>query len=89
MLKQPSARLLAVVLALAVGLLGIHASLHWDGHSYDNCQACHTGRVAISQPTVQLSLQPPVPVARFAPPETVLADLEPVCTHRIPRSPPA
>ena len=89
MLKQPSARLLAVVLALSMGLLGLHAAMHWDGPSYDKCQACHCGRVAISQPAVQLVLQPPAPVVRFAPPENVLVDLEPVCAHRIPRAPPA
>jgi len=88
MLKRPHLRLLAIVVVLAVALLGLHAALHSHGSGYDNCQACHSGRV-IFQPAVQLALQPPVPVARFAPPETVLVDLELVCTHRIPRAPPA
>jgi len=86
MLKQ--ARLLAIALVLAVGLLGLHAALHWHGPNYDNCQACHTGRVAMSEPAITLALETPEATARFAPPETRLVDLEPVCTHRIPRAPP-
>ncbi len=89
MLKGPRRRLLAIALVLAVGLLGLHAALHWHGPEFDNCQACHSGRVAVFQPTVELVLQRPVPVARFAPPETPRLDLEPVCTHCIPRAPPA
>jgi hypothetical protein len=89
MLKRPHRRLLAIALVLTVGLLGLHAALHWHGPEFDNCQACHSGRVAVFQPIVELVLQPPAPVARFAPPETPLVDLEPVCTHRIPRAPPA
>jgi len=88
MRKRPSIRLLAIVIVVAVGLLGLHAALHSHGPGYDNCQACHSGRVAIFQPAVQLALQQPVPVARFASPETALFDLEPVCTNRIPRAPP-
>jgi hypothetical protein len=87
--KQPRARFLAAALILAVGLLGLHGALHWHGPNYDNCQACHTGRVAMSEPAIALALEAPGPIARFAPPETRSVDLEPVCTHRIPRAPPA
>lgn len=87
--SRRSIRLLAIVLALSVGVLGLHAALHWHGPNYDNCQACHSGRVAISQPGIELSLQTPVLVARFAPPETPRLHIEPVCTHRVPRAPPA
>jgi len=87
--KQPSKRLLAVAVALAVGLLGLHAALHWHGPNYDNCQACHTGRVAMSEPAAQPAVKAPEPVGRFAPPEAPLVDLEPAATSRIPRAPPA
>jgi len=89
MLKQPCTRLLAVALVLAVGLLGLHAALHWHGPNYDNCQACHTGRVAVSTPAASLTLGAPQPIARFAVSETPLLDLEPVSAYRIPRAPPA
>jgi len=81
--------LLIIIVALAVGLLGLHSTLHWHGPNYDNCQACHSGRTAVFQPVVQLALQAPAPVARFAPPETTHADIEPVYTPRTPRAPPA
>jgi hypothetical protein len=87
--KRPCARLLALTLLFAVGLLGLHAALHWHGPHYDTCQACHTGRVAVSQPGVELAVEAPGPMARFVPPETPLVDLEPICTYRIPRAPPA
>jgi len=87
--KQPLKRSLAVALVLAVGLLGLHAALHWHGPNYDNCQACHTGRVAMSQPALQLAVKAPQPIARFAPPEIPLVVLEPVSSSRIPRAPPA
>jgi len=86
---MPKSRLLAVILVLAVGALGLHAALHWHGPSYDNCQACHGGRVAISQPAVELAVDAPEPVARFAPSETPRLTLEPISTNRIPRAPPA
>jgi hypothetical protein len=89
MRKQQRTQLLAIALVIVVGLLGLHAALHWHGPDYDNCQACHSGRVAISRPAVQLPLKPPVPVARLAPPEAPLVDLGPVCTHHTPRAPPA
>ena len=89
MSQQLHRRLVAVAVLLAVGLLGLHAALHWQGPNYDNCQACHTGRVAVSEPTVQLALEAPQTVARFQPPDTPLIDLEPVSTYRIPRAPPA
>jgi hypothetical protein len=82
-------QLVTVGLVLAVGLLGLHAALHWHGPNYDNCQACHTGRMAMSQPAVQPAIEAPELIARFAPPETPLVDLEPVCTLRIPRAPPS
>jgi hypothetical protein len=82
-------RLLAIVLALAVCVLGLHAALHWHGPNYDNCQACHSGRVAIYQPAIDLAQQVPVLLARFAPTETPRLHVDPVCTHRIPRAPPA
>ena len=87
--KQPCARLLAVALILAVGLLGLHAALHWHGPHYDNCQACHTGRMAMSEPALQPAVKMPEPIGRFAPLEAPLVDLEPVSTSRIPRAPPA
>lgn len=89
MSKRPLIKLQAVVLVLAVGLLGLHAAVHWHGPNYDNCQACHSGRVAISQPAVQLALQSLAPVARLATPETLLVGLAPVRAYRIPRAPPA
>jgi hypothetical protein len=88
--KQLRTRLLGITLALVVGLLGLHATLHWHGPNYDHCQACHTGRVAVSQPAVELSIVAPEPTARFAATETrSLVNPAPVCTHRIPRAPPA
>ncbi|HXW62466.1 MAG TPA: hypothetical protein VEJ45_07705 [Candidatus Acidoferrales bacterium] len=88
MSKQPRSRLLAVALVLAVGLLGLHAALHWHGPSYDNCQACHTGRVALSAPFVLPAVETPETIARFAPPETPPVSLEPFSTSRTPRAPP-
>jgi hypothetical protein len=82
-------RAVAVALVFAVGLLGLHAALHWHGPDYDNCQACHTGRVAVSEPVVELALEAAQPIARFAPTEALLPDLEPVSTYLIPRAPPA
>ena len=87
--KQPCTRLLAVALILAVGLLGLHAALHWHGPNYDNCQACHTGRVAMSEPAAQPAVKTPELLGRCAAPETPLVDFEPVSTSRIPRAPPA
>ena len=89
MRKQPRTGLLVIALVLAVGLLGLHSALHSHGPNYDNCQACHSGRVAVFQPAFELALQAPALVARFAPPEAPLVDLEPVYTHRTPRAPPA
>jgi len=88
-MSRRSIRLLAIVLTLAVCVLGLHAALHWHGPNYDNCQACHSGRVAISQPATDLAPQTPVLVARFAPPDAPVLHVEPNCTHRIPRAPPA
>jgi hypothetical protein len=88
-MSRRSIRLLAIVLMLAVCVLGLHAALHWHGPNYDNCQACHSGRVAISQPAIGLGAQTPILLARFTAPESPRLHIDPVCSHRIPRAPPA
>lgn len=86
--RRLSMRVLAVVVILAMAALGLHVALHWHGQDFDNCQACHVGHAAVPQPVVRLVAQTSRPVARFAPAEAPAVDLEPVCTHRIPRAPP-
>jgi hypothetical protein len=87
--RRLSTRVLAVVVILAMAALGLHVALHWQAQDFDNCQACHVGHAAIPQPAVRLATQKATLVARFAPPEAPAIDVEPVCTHRIPRAPPA
>jgi hypothetical protein len=89
--KRIDLRWLTVALILAVGALGIHAAIHWQGPSYDeqHCQICQIGHAAIPQPAVETPVQAPVPVARFAPAEEPTPDLEAIETLSIPRAPPA
>jgi hypothetical protein len=72
-----------VALILAVGALGLHAAIHWQGPSYDeqHCQICQIGHAAIPQPAVETPVQ--------APAEEPTPDLEAVETLSIPRAPPA
>ena len=88
--KRIALRLLAVALILSVGLFAMQAAGHWHGHSSDeqHCQVCHTGHVAVPQPAAQMEMQSPVAVARFAVAEDQKLNLDPVCSHRIPRAPP-
>jgi hypothetical protein len=91
MRKQIAIRLLAVTLMLCVGLFAMQAAGHWHEHSADeqHCQICHIGHAAVPQPAVQMGMQTPVAVARFAVAENQKLTLDPVCSHRIPRAPPA
>ena len=90
MAKRITLRLLAVALILTVCALGTHAVVHWDGHAYDeqHCQVCHIGHAAVPQTAAQVSLQAPVPIARFAHVEELAPYLVPVRTLSIPRAPP-
>ncbi|MFZ0580186.1 MAG: hypothetical protein WAN72_25360 [Candidatus Acidiferrales bacterium] len=90
MRKQIALRLLAVALILAVGAFSVQAIGHWHEHSSDeqHCQICHIGHAAVPQPAVQMGVQTPVAVARFAVNENQQLALDPVCNHRIPRAPP-
>jgi hypothetical protein len=85
------AALIAIVLVVAMCALGLHAAAHWHGQTYNDqvCQACHAGHTVMPQPVVQLAGQTAAAVQRFAAPEAPLLSLAPVCTHRIPRAPPA
>jgi len=82
---------LTVALIVFVGVFALEAAGHWHANSYDeqHCQVCQLGHVSVPQPSAQVRLQAPVPVARFAPAETTAPLLEPVSTHKIPRAPPA
>jgi hypothetical protein len=82
---------LVVALILFVGIFAMEAAGHWHANSYDeqHCQVCHLGHVSVPQPSAQVAVQVPVPIARFAPPEVLAPVLEPVGTHKIPRAPPA
>jgi hypothetical protein len=89
--KNIAIRLLAVVLMVAVCVLGAQAVGHSHEKAFDeqHCQVCHIGHVAIPQPTVQAEVQTPAPVARFSPAEESSRGLEPARTLSIPRAPPA
>jgi hypothetical protein len=89
--KRIALRLLALALILSMGLFAMQAAGHWHGHSSDeqHCQVCHTGHVTVPQPSAQLGVQLPVAVAQLAIPEDQKLSLDPVCSHRIPRAPPA
>jgi len=80
----------AVVLVLAVFALGLHVAAHWHGAYGDQiCQACHAGHTAMPQPLALLVDQAATSVQRYIAPEAPLLALALVCTHRIPRAPPA
>ena len=89
--RKLAIRLLAVVLMVAVCVLGAQAVGHSHEKAFDeqHCQVCHIGHVAIPQPTVQAEVQTPAPVARFSPAEESSRGLEPARTLSIPRAPPA
>lgn len=91
MTKRISLSLLAVVLILAVGALGVHTASHWHTNASpdQHCQACHIGHAAIPQPAAQGADLAPVPVARFAAAESSWPDFEAVRTLSVPRAPPA
>ena len=89
--RRIALQLLAVALILAVGLLGLHAAVDWNAHTYDGqrCQTCQIAHAAAPQSAVQVVVQAPAPVARFAPAEDFRLDLEASRTLSIPRAPPA
>lgn len=89
--KRIALRLLALTLVLSVGLFAFEAVGHWHRDSYDeqHCQVCHLGHVSVPQPSAQVRIPQPIPVARFAPVEVSVPSLETVGTHKIPRAPPA
>jgi hypothetical protein len=81
----------AIVLVVMMCALGLHVALHWHGEAYGDqaCQACHAGHTAMPQPVMQFADQAAALVRRFVAPEAPRIALAPVCTHRIPRGPPA
>lgn len=85
------ATFVAVVLIVAMFALGLHVAAHWHGEAYGDqiCQACHAGHTAMPQPLMQLADQTAARVQRFVAPDAPLLALALVCTHRIPRGPPA
>jgi hypothetical protein len=89
--RKIAIRLLAVVLMVAVCVLGAQAVGHSHEKAFDeqHCQVCHIGHVAIPQPTVQAEVQTPAPVARSSPAEESSRSLESARTLSIPRAPPA
>ncbi|MFZ3343419.1 MAG: hypothetical protein WA213_21255 [Terriglobales bacterium] len=89
--KRIAIRLLAVTLILCVGLFALQAAAHWHENPSDeqHCQICHIGHAAVPQPAVQMGMQSPVAVARFTVAENQNLAADPVCSHRIPRAPPA
>ena len=91
MAKRSALQLLAVALIVAVGLLGLHAAVDWNAHTYDGqrCQTCQIAHAAAPQLVVQVVVQSPTPVARFAPAEDFHLDLEESRSLSIPRAPPA
>lgn len=91
MAKRITLRLLAIALILAVGLLGLHAAVDWNAHTYDGqrCQTCQIAHAAAPQSVVHVVVQAPAPVARFAPAEDFRPDLEESRSLSIPRAPPA
>jgi hypothetical protein len=88
--KRISARLLAVVLVLAVFALGVEAAGHWHNNPIDeqHCQVCHVGHVAFPVPVVQATVAVPLPFARITPPAVSTFSPEAVNTLSIPRAPP-
>jgi hypothetical protein len=90
MFKRRTA-LIAVVLIVAMCGLGLHAALHWQGDAYGDrvCQACHAGHTAMPQPLALLVDEAATSVERYVVPEAPLIARAPVCTHQIPRAPPA
>jgi len=91
MAKRITLRLLGVALIFAVGLLGLHATVDWHAHAYDEqrCQTCQVAHAAAPQSVVQVAVQVPVPIARFTPLEDSSPELEASHTLSIPRAPPA
>jgi hypothetical protein len=91
MAKRITLCLLGVALILAVGLLGLHATIDWHAHAYDEqrCQTCQIAHAAAPQSVVQVAVQAPVPIARFAPVIDFAPDIEGSRTLSIPRAPPA
>ncbi len=82
--------LVAIVLMLAVFALGLHVAAHWKGAYGDQiCQACHAGHTAMPQPLALLVDQRATAVQRFVAAEAPAVAFARVCTHRIPRAPPA
>jgi hypothetical protein len=90
MSKRIILRLVGVALIFAVGLLGLHAAIDWHAHAYDEqrCQTCQIAHAAAPQSAVQVSVQAPVPIARFTPAENLTPDIEASRTLSIPRAPP-
>jgi hypothetical protein len=91
MIRRIAKFALAAALIVFVGVFAMEAVGHWHGNAYDeqHCQVCHLGHVSAPQPSAQVAVQEPVPIARFAPGEAPVPVLEPVSTHKIPRAPPA
>jgi hypothetical protein len=82
---------LAVALVVFVGVFAMETAGHWHSNSYDeqHCQVCHLGHVSVPQPSAQVRVQEPIPVARLALAEVPVPVPKTVSTHKIPRAPPA
>lgn len=90
MSKAALNRILAVVLIVVVSALGVHALVHWHGHSFDeqHCQVCHISHVSGPIPTAHLTLHAPLPLSRLTPSTEALLLLEQFSEHYSPRAPP-
>jgi hypothetical protein len=89
--KRTPQWLLAIVLILALGLLGLHAAIDWHAHADDEqrCQICQIAHATAPQSAVQIVAQTLFPIARLTPAEDYSPDTEGSHALSIPRAPPA